>query len=351
MERVPFLGREFRLLDRYELQAELTEVMEKTEHNSHLTPKLAACHKSFRHKRCHNSHDWAKPFNSCGIRLCPHCAHRRSEILAHRIQEFVLGRSGLRYAVLAERSTLDLAEGMKLLWQSWMRLRRSVCWKHKVRGCIVALEVTYNREEQTWHPHLNVLMEGEYFPFLELNLAWAEATEGRGKTSYIQAANEGTPYELIKYVLKVAEKDEETGEFTLLLEDPISLDEFLCAVKGRRLVRTYGTFRGIVMTDESQPDDGEECPDCGSKCIVDLGFVPAHQISFDFEKNCMRVKRPPGVREQIEASIGRLADEYFGASEAELKRVFPFRPRTVLEKELQRLNVLIADIAAKVSRV
>jgi hypothetical protein len=156
-----------------------------------------------------------------------------------------------------------------------------------VKGCIVALEVTRNREDGTWHPHLNVLMEGEYFPFEELKQAWMEATEHRGQTSFIRAADEGTVRELIKYVTKISD----------LLGDASALDEFLTAVKGARLVRTYGSFRGISVADEENPDQLDECPDCPPgthPSVVDLGYVHASQVSLDF-KGQLRVKRPPEV--------------------------------------------------------
>ena len=218
------------------------------------------------------------------MRLCPHCSRRRSLILAGRVEEFLVGREGLRYVVLSERNSVDLAAGTASLWASWGRLRRWVSWKRKVKGCIVALEVTRNLQEGTWHPHLNVLFEGEYFPQEELKQAWIKATEGRGSQVYIKAADVGTVRELIKYVTKVAD----------LLGDPAALDEFLTAVKGARLVRTYGTFRGISVADEESPE-ADECPDCPPgthPCVVDLGYIPAWQVSLDF-KGQLRVKRPP----------------------------------------------------------
>jgi DNA-directed RNA polymerase subunit RPC12/RpoP len=283
-----FLGKEFRLLDRYEMQRDLVEALQNTEHHTHLVPKVAACHKSFRHWRCERNHDWAEAENSCSVRVCPHCSHRRSKILAERTQSFLVGKAGLRYAVLAERNSDDLQAGISSLWESWTRLRRSVKWKRKVQGCIVALEVTYNREQKTWHPHLNVLMEGEYFPFEELNQAWIEATNHRGQTSFIRAADEGTVHELIKYVTKVSD----------LLDDASALDEFLTAAHGRRLIRTYGSFRGLSLADEESPETGGKCPDCGpghNVSVVQLGYVHAHQLRFDFEKGVFRVARSPGA--------------------------------------------------------
>lgn len=275
-----FLGEEFRLLDRYELQAELVETLKKTEKHSHLAAKVAACHHTFRgwhREKC--GHTWAEAENSCSVRICPHDSRRRSLVLAARIEKFAVGKTGLRYAVLAERNSADLIEGLTSLWESWTRLRRSVRWKRKVKGCIVALEVTYNAQESTWHPHLNVLMEGEFFPFEELNQAWIEATDGRGRTSFIRAADAGTARELIKYVTKIAD----------LMGNAPALDKFLTAVFRKRLVRTYGTFYDIPVDDEENPH--RECPDCHEgDGIVRLGIVPSYQISLDL-KGVFRVKR------------------------------------------------------------
>lgn len=211
--------------------------------------------------------------------------------MAGRVQQFIVGKQGLRYLVLAERNCANLADGVASLWSAWTSLRRSVHWKRKVRGSIAVLEVTYNRDSQTWHPHLNVLMEGEYFPFEQLNLLWQHVTAGNGRTSYIRAADESTVYELIKYTLKVAERaQEETGvsSLRLIIDRPAAIDELLSALYGARLIRTYGTFYGLNVTDQDEPQ--EECPDCGSKKVCDLGPVSDHQLFFDFEKEVFRVR-------------------------------------------------------------
>jgi hypothetical protein len=189
-----------RTLGRLELQAELGEAMRHTNY-SHLADRLLTCHrKYFRHKRCDRGHDWASAQDSCGLRICPHCSARRAQVLAGRFERLLDDKQDQRYAVFAERNVDQgcLDQGISSLWRSWARLRHSPQWKAKVRGCLAVLEVTYNQQENTWHPHLNVLMEGDYFPFEELNQAWVAATGGRGHTSFIGAADAGTIRELIK---------------------------------------------------------------------------------------------------------------------------------------------------------
>jgi hypothetical protein len=201
----------------------------------------------------------------------------------------MVGRTGLRYVVLAERNSDNLQSGIKSLYKAWTSLRRSVRWKRKVKGCIAVLEVTYNVEQRSWHPHLNVLIEGDYFPFEELNQAWIKATDGNGRTTHIQKADESTVYELMKYTLKVAEKDGE-GRLHLIFDQPDAIDEFLAATYGARLVRGYGIFHGLKIEEDEAAEAVEKCPDCGSTCIVDLGSISHRQLSFDFEKQVFRVK-------------------------------------------------------------
>ena len=274
-----FLGDETRLLDRYKFAERLIETLSRTKDHRHLVPRVAACHHTFRHWRCDQNHDWAEAEHSCSVRVCPHDSRRRSLVLAGRMEKFLVAIDGLALCRVCGAEHGRSSAGNRFR-EAWTRLRRSVRWKKYVRGCIVAMEVTYNPEENTWHPHLNVLMQGEYFPFEELNQAWITATEGRGKTSFIRAADAGTVRELIKYVTKLSD----------LIGKPSALDEFLTAVFRRRLVRTYGTFYGLPVDDEENP--GVCCPDCQSQNTIRLGYVPSHQISLD-AKGILRAERPP----------------------------------------------------------
>ena len=293
-----FLSEEFALWNRYVMQTLLGTALLATGFHKHLAEKVLACHKKFRFKKCENNHRWAAPakaHNSCSVRLCPHCSHRKVKKQGTRIQAFCVSRSGLRYLVLSERNSKNLAAGIKSLYEAWTSLRRSTRWKGKVDGCVAVLEVTYNKQKRTWHPHLNVLFEGKYFPQEELKQAWIKATNGRGRSVFIQTYREGTAFELIKYTLKVAElKDSPIGAvYQLLIDDPAALDEFLSAVYGCRLIRTYGTFRSMPVEEEEEEEE-ETCPDCGSTCIVDLGPTPPYeQLFFDFEKGVHRLPDKP----------------------------------------------------------
>lgn len=276
-----FLSEELRLLNVYALQDDIIDTVKETEHHKHLVPKMARCHRSgFRLKKCDQGHRFVRPEESCGQRICAHCSRQRSQELITNTEAICVGKTNLRYIVFSERNCKDLVQGRKLLWKAFTRLRRSVRWDLRVDGCIVVEEITYNAEKDTYHPHLNVLYEGEYIPFEELRQMWWKATEGRGRTAHIQKADAGTIKELLKYITKIAD----------FIGHSAALDKFLLAIKGARMVRTYGTFRAVVLPDDKTAQS--QCPDCppGSHpCIVDLGPVHAYQLTLDL-KGVFRIK-------------------------------------------------------------
>ena len=284
-----FLSKELRLLDRYELQDELVGTLKATRWHSELAARVAACHTKFRHWRCEHDHNWAEAENSCGCRLCPHDQRRRSMTLVHRFEPFLAGRGSLRYIVFAERNCVDLREGIRSLFAAWDRVRRGSFWKNLVTGAIVALEITYNREQKTFHPHLNVLFEGEFIPFADLNAVWVEATRGNGHTSHIQKADPGTTAELLKYVTKVSD----------LIGQPAAVDHFLTATERRRFVRTYGVFFRIPVSE----DQNERCcPDCKTSRVLRMESLWPWQLSLDLA-GVFRVSTIVCARERPRGSV------------------------------------------------
>jgi hypothetical protein len=307
--RQKFLGKEFALIDRYALADALVDTLKATKYR-YRADSLLNCHRMFHGRTCRNGHKWAKAVRSCGLRLCPHCCRQRATEVAAKLQPFLAAKdeNSLRFMVLTAPNCADLDEGRGFLWAAFGRLRRSVAWKRKVKGCIVTFEATYNphcvcglRKRQhegedretdcefwkadiqvdPWHPHLNVLAEGDYFPHEELCQLWQRATLGQAKVVHISAVKNGfidleyggtskAARELVKYITKAFD----------LVDDPIAVEQFLDAVYGRRLLRTYGTFYGLKLEEEIE-DRAEVCPDCGTAEWVATGLVTPQQISMD----------------------------------------------------------------------
>jgi len=232
---------------------------------------VRACHRDFRGHRCRTGgHHWAVPAYTCHIRLCPFEMRARSVKAQRRFGSVIARLRDPRYMVLSERNCgLDnLTEGIAHLFASFNKLRRCSVWA-KVRGCLVVLEITFNRNDSSWHPHLNVLLDGPFIPWESLRDAWLEATEGAGRQAYIQRADLGTARELLKYITKLVE----------FVDVPEAVREFLLATQGKRFIRTYGTLFGREI--DTKEVRVRQCPDCGSTDVEDLGIVTRDRIYWD----------------------------------------------------------------------
>src|ERR1035437_766443 len=337
------LGKEFALLDRYALTDVLGETLKGTKHR-YRAESLLNCHRMFRGRICRNGHKWARATKSCGLRICPHCCRQRATEGAQKVEPFLRSRpdNSLRFMVLTDGNCADLDEGRPFIVAALERLRHTVAWKEKVKGCVVTFEATSNphcvcglrkrqheghdratncefrkAEKQTdpWHPHLNVLFEGDYFPHAQLCQMWEKATDGRAKGVHVSAVKNGfidleaggtskAARELVKYITKASD----------LVGDPVALEQFLDAVYNRRLFRTYGTFYGLESPEELEKR-AEVCPDCGTDEWVETDFLQPQLVGMD----CKGVLRDHREQRDVDRAV---------------RKALCFAPKTVPEKPL-----------------
>jgi hypothetical protein len=264
-------ARAFRLNNRWKklaaIQASLVASLESIGRRK-LALEVRQCHTSFGGCRCRACRSaWALATFSCAVRLCPWEMRKRSMRAQHRFRELIASLRDPRYIVLSMRNCglHELREGIRALFASFGRLRRSVLWEASVQGALVTLEVTFNAETQTWHPHLNILTEGKgkFIDQDALAAAWRKAARDEGLIlPFIERADSGTVYELLKYITKLVD----------FVHIPEAVGAFLDATRKTRFLRTYGCFYGLKLSEE---DEGEKeavpaCPDCKSKDVVPL---------------------------------------------------------------------------------
>lgn len=259
------------------LQARLVESLQEV-YRWRLAARVAACHRDFKAYRCRpEGTTWAKPGYTCKLRLCPFEMRAAAMRALHRLGPAVDHLRDGKYLVLSQRNCglYELGKGIDDLWASFNRLKKSSVWVG-VRLKVVTLEITYNCEAKTWHPHLNVVFEGPFIPQNSLVAAWIKATEGAGRIVHIQAVDTGTARELLKYITKLAD----------FVDEPEAVDQFITATYRRRFLRTYGDFRRLGLEEEC---DSSRCPDCGSDDIEYLGNIAMDRVYLDV-KGVLRIR-------------------------------------------------------------
>lgn len=187
----------------------------------------------------------------CHDRFCLPCGQERSRVIAHNVHARLDARRARFVTLTIRASTEPLTELLNLLYKSFAKLRRTCLWSQTQVGGVAFLEVKWCKGTRRWHPHLHILTEGKYIAKQALSNAWRKATDG----SFIVDVKKITSADrAIGYVIKYASKPHDHS----MLHDPDRLDEAVVALKGRRLCLTFGTWRGVVLTEV--PDTGTWTP-------------------------------------------------------------------------------------------
>lgn len=128
---------------------------------------------------------------------------------------------------------------IRRLWSGFRALRKTAFWKSVVSGGIGVLEVTINEKTRLWHPHLHLIVDGEFIPQAKLSAEWKKAT-GDSEIVYVQAVHDRA--RASKYVSKYLAKS----------INPTALEsreirEYATALHGKRLVFTFGKCAKIKI--------------------------------------------------------------------------------------------------------
>ena len=185
--------------------------------------------------------------NFCRQRLCIVCASRRqAKFVAQMIPtlEYLAahGYTEARYAhvVLTVKNVEGdkLKEAIKEMLKAYEKLRKAREWERSVLGAVRSLEVSYNSESGTYHPHLHVIiLKQKYLPQKTLQSMWQKAASTEYKPGVyirdIPAEEQGQAVaETLKYALKY-------GKVT---EKPETLKTVFEALYGKRLISFSGEF-------------------------------------------------------------------------------------------------------------
>lgn len=178
--------------------------------------------------------------NRCHDRFCPACGTERSRTIGHNVVNALENRPHRFITLTVKHGREPLQELTDHLEESFKKLRRSSLWRTSVLGGAAFLEVKY---VNGWHPHLHIIVQGNWMDHKELCKAWLKATT----TSSI------VHIELIKdtlntasYVTKYASKPIDTS--VILNHD--HLIEAILTLRGRKLMTTFGTWRKIKLTEK-----------------------------------------------------------------------------------------------------
>jgi len=186
--------------------------------------------------------------HTCKARLCPHCGRRRSNHVAKQMYPLVDQMKQPRHLVLTVKSRpAELRDQAKDLVRWFAKLRRTPFWRKNVTQGVYTVEITVNERTGLWHPHVHIIFDGQYLPQAKIRHLWHDITGGSEIVWIEQAYNkDGLVRELCKYIGKPQKSEHWTDR---------QIIEYAQAVKGMRMVQTFGKKRPKPINDEAPTDE------------------------------------------------------------------------------------------------
>ncbi len=208
--------------------------------------------------------------NFCRQRLCPNCQRRNSLKLYSKYKqiETELTKRGFAFLHLVltvkNCSSDELTNTIKLLYDSSSRFFKEKSIKQGFKGALRCLEVSYNRSNCDFHPHLHCLIavKKSYFTsryYLnreKITEIWKKCL----KSDYIPQVwvtkcDDNALAEVVKYAVKPLEL---TTSDTVRL---FVLKTLFYGLHSRRLLQTYGIIKEVAkeLNIDLSEDSIDEC--------------------------------------------------------------------------------------------
>lgn len=181
--------------------------------------------------------EWRIVTDRCHDRLCEICAASKAFDIRLALYD-QLGQASHKFITLTlkARPQEPLTKTIDRLFDSFKQLRRLKLWDDAVRGGCAFLEVTRGQQNKHWHAHLHVIADATFISKAELSNAWRAVTQDSYIVDIQVAGGKTSAGYVTKYVTKAMPAS--------LLTEATALDEFIMAIKGRRLCTTFGDWYG-----------------------------------------------------------------------------------------------------------
>ena len=103
--------------------------------------------------------------NFCKVRLCPMCSWRRSLKIfgqVSRVMDHVEENHNYKYIFLTltvkNCYSEELKDTLNLMTESFNKMNQRKSFKQAIKGYFRSLEITYNKDDDTYHPHFHMIL-------------------------------------------------------------------------------------------------------------------------------------------------------------------------------------------------
>jgi Plasmid rolling circle replication initiator protein and truncated derivatives len=218
----------------------------------------------------------------CHWRFCALCAWRLSlkRTFVTKVVMTRLANLGFRFLFVTLTAPNVKAEELSAeitrLNEAWSRMTKRKKYKTLIIGGIRKIEVTYNSETDTYHPHLHIILcvEKKYFKrttsrktdkkniypnmimFEEWQADWQQALrDDRAEQINVQAIS-NHPQKMAKAIAEISKYSAKDSEMVL---DKKVFKAMYLGMKGKRLFSPFGEMKKLFREFEKDPQKFSDC--------------------------------------------------------------------------------------------
>lgn len=239
----------------YKATEEAYQILYGSPSNHHLMG-IRECRRYAKFSREKTTGDVRIMTDSCRDRWCPMCAEQKAKYAKDSAEIYIKSMKVPRFLTLTLRNNDNgLAEQIDFLQGSFRRIRQRAYWKKNVTGGIWFLQVKRGHNSGCWHPHLHILLDGNYMEQGKLSDLWELVTFG---SPVIDIRKIHDPESAASYVSRYTARPAALADMSV--EDRLVV---IKALFGKRLSGTFGTGKTVTLTPP-KIDDGTEWQDIGN---------------------------------------------------------------------------------------
>lgn len=188
--------------------------------------------------------------DSCRQRWCPMCAGQKAKYAKESTLRYIRDLKKPRFLTLTLRNEPgDLKPQIEFLQDCFKRLRQKAYWKRNVTGGIWFLQVKRGANSGYWHPHLHILLDGNYMESGDISALWDLVTYGSPIID-IQAVSDQE--RAADYVARYSARPAYLSDMPIA--DRI---EVITALHGKRLSGTFGNAKCVTLTPPKIESDAD----------------------------------------------------------------------------------------------
>lgn len=180
--------------------------------------------------------------SACRLRWCPLCSKSKSSRIVENLKPWLHLSKGSKFLTLTLRHSQESLDAqITRLYSCFVTFRSRSFVKRSIRGGVWFFQIKWSNESQSWHPHLHCVLDSEYMAHRLIKAIWHKIT---GDSDIVDIRSVRSKKKAAEYVARDAARPARLSDLPL----PQAV-EVMSAMHGRRLCGTWGSAKGLKLTE------------------------------------------------------------------------------------------------------